>query len=115
MPVKLYMDVHIPRAITEQLRIKSADVITAQEDGATLLTDEQLLDRATALERVVFTHDHRFRAMAEQRIRDGRHFSGLAFGPLSASLVGRYVSDLTTIAQASNPEDWRDHVEYLPF
>jgi len=112
--VQFYMDVHIPRAITEQLRLRGVDVMTAQEDDATQLTDEQLLERAAVLSRIVFTHDHRFRAMAEQRIREGRHFSGLVFGPMSASLIGIYIADLTLIAQASSLEEWQDHVEYLP-
>ena len=33
MTVALYMDVHIPRAITVQLRLSGVDVLTAQEDG----------------------------------------------------------------------------------
>ena len=34
MAIKLYMDVHIPKAITIGLRLRNVDVITAQEDGA---------------------------------------------------------------------------------
>ena len=41
------MDVHIPQAITEQLRRRGVDVLTAIEDGATELPDEELLERAT--------------------------------------------------------------------
>jgi hypothetical protein len=41
------MDVHVPLAITTELRLRGADVLTAQEDGASQLEDSQLLDRAT--------------------------------------------------------------------
>jgi hypothetical protein len=34
MPVALYMDAHIPRAITVGLRLRGVDVLTAQEDNA---------------------------------------------------------------------------------
>jgi len=51
------MDVHVPRAITEGLRLRSIDVLTAHEDGARRLTDAELLDRAGALGRVLFTRD----------------------------------------------------------
>ena len=43
------MDVHVPLAITEALRQRGLDVITAQEDGARRFDDPALLDRATEL------------------------------------------------------------------
>ena len=46
MSVALYMDVHVRRAITEALRLRGVDVLTAQEDAAARLTDPDLLDRA---------------------------------------------------------------------
>ena len=33
MGVKLYMDVHVRRAVTQGLRLRQVDVLTAQEDG----------------------------------------------------------------------------------
>lgn len=47
MPIGLYMNAHIPRAITVGLRIRNVDVLTAQEDGADTLSDPELLNRAT--------------------------------------------------------------------
>ncbi len=57
MSVKLYMDVHVRRAVTEGLRLRGVDVLTAQEDGAGNFEDLKLLDRATELGRVLFTQD----------------------------------------------------------
>jgi hypothetical protein len=37
------MDVHVPQAITDQLRRRGIDVLTAYEDGATTLPDDELL------------------------------------------------------------------------
>jgi hypothetical protein len=37
MPLAVYMDVHVPAAVTEGLRRKSLDVRTAQADAAGLL------------------------------------------------------------------------------
>jgi Domain of unknown function (DUF5615) len=54
MPVSIYMDVHVPRAITVELRRRVVDVLTAQDDGAARLPDPELLDRSSALGRVLF-------------------------------------------------------------
>ena len=64
MTVPLYMDVHVPLAITEQLRRRGVDVLTASEDKTTTLPDDELLERATLLGRVIFTQDIRFKALA---------------------------------------------------
>lgn len=52
MAIRLYMDVHIPRAIVNGLRLRDVDVLTAQEDGTDRYRDPELLDQATALQRV---------------------------------------------------------------
>lgn len=57
MSVKLYMDVHIRRAVTDGLRLRGVDVLTAQQDLSDELSDDALLDRATDLARVLFTQD----------------------------------------------------------
>jgi hypothetical protein len=66
MPTALLMDVHVPRAVTDQLLHRLVDVLTAIDDGADKLPDDQLRTRAGALGRVVVTFDVRFLAMAEQ-------------------------------------------------
>jgi Domain of unknown function (DUF5615) len=113
MGVALYMDAHVPRAITEQLRLRGVDVMAATEEGTNRLADDQLLETASAFGRVVFTHDHRFRAMAEQWQRDGHRFAGLAF-PAEGASIGQYVRDLEIIAKASDPSEWVNTVMFLP-
>lgn len=115
MTVPLYMDVHVPLAITEQLRRRGVDVLTASEDKATTLPDDELLERATLLGRVIFTQDIRFKALAEDWQRQGRQFAGLLFGHQLRGTIGQYVRDLETIALASELDEWLNEVEYLPF
>ena len=114
MQVSFYMDAHIPAAITEQLRLRGGDVLAATEERTNRLPDDQLLELATTLSRVIFTHDIRFRVMAEQWQRDGRAFAGLAYGHAEGASIGQYVRDLETIAKASEPEEWRNTVMFLP-
>ena len=48
MTIALYMDEHVPRAITDGLRLWGVDVITAWEDERGGADDSALLDRASA-------------------------------------------------------------------
>jgi hypothetical protein len=40
MPLSLYMDVHVPAAITAGLRRRGVDVLTSQEDGTAGRTND---------------------------------------------------------------------------
>jgi len=114
MPALLYMDVHMPQAVTEQLRRRDVEVITAIEDGRTEASDEQLLERSTRLARVMVTFDVRFKAMAEEWQRSGRIFGGLIYAhPLRVS-IGQLVQDLELIAKATARTDWLNIIERLP-
>jgi len=113
--VAFYMDVHVPQAITDQLRLRGVDVLTAIEDGSAELSDEELLERAGELGRLLFTQDIRFKAMAERWQREGRAFGGLAFGHQLRGTIGQYVVDLELLAKATEPLDCRGEVFHLPF
>ncbi len=115
MPVALYADVHIPRAIISGLRRLDVDVLTAQEDGAATLSDSELLDRATILGRPLFTFDDDLLQEANARQVEGIEFAGVIFAhPLKVS-IGECVQDLQLIAQTAEPGDVKNLVTYLPF
>ena len=75
------MDAHIPRAITLGLRMRTVDVLTAQEDGAGTLPDPALLERATQLGRVLFTFDDDLLLEAVKRQAETKPFSGVIADP----------------------------------
>src|SRR5260370_39038782 len=114
MPVALYFDVHVDRAIAAQLRIRQVDILTAQADGTDRLPDEQLLERASQLSRPLMTHDIRFRAMPESWQARGRPFCGLIFGHRMQGSIGQCVKDLELIAKATDPQDWVNAILRLP-
>lgn len=58
MPLKLYMDHHVPRAITLGLRLRHVDVLTAYEDHAHDIADSDLQS---------------FRAFRNSRLRIGQN------------------------------------------
>jgi len=114
MPVPLYLDVHVPRPITIELRRRGVTVLTAQEDGATTALDPDLLDRATGLGYVVFSQDDDFLMEAARRQRAGIHFAGVVYGHQLRVTVGACIHDLELIAKLTEPDELRDCVEYLP-
>jgi hypothetical protein len=115
LPVQLYLDVHVDKAIHDQLRLRGVDVLRAQDDGVAELADEELLQRATDLGRVIFTQDVRFKALAEDWQRTHKRFAGMLFGNHLGVTVGTYVKDLELIAKATDPSDWVDVIEHLPY
>jgi len=112
--VSLYMDVHIPGAITEGLRQRGVDVLTAQEDDGRRLPDNRLLDRSTALGRVLFTQDEDLLREATERQRHGVVFAGIIYGHQLDVTIGQCVRDLELIAKVNGAEDCANRVEYLP-
>jgi predicted nuclease of predicted toxin-antitoxin system len=112
--VKLYFDVHVPKAITRELRKRGVDVLTSQEDGAGRLSDSDLLDRARSLDRVLFSRDEDLLREATKRQRAGVIFAGVLYGHQLKVTIGQCVRDLELIALAGNPEEFRGQVIYLP-
>jgi Domain of unknown function (DUF5615) len=74
-------DVPVKAAITAGLRRRGINVVTAQEDGGSRLEDTALLERATALQRVLFSQDDDLLAVARARQTTGVFFAGLMSVP----------------------------------
>ena len=114
MSVALYMDHHVPSAVTAGLRLRAVDVLTAYEDSMAAAEDEAILRRATALERSVFTQDEDFLVLASEWRRIGRPFSGVIFGTQESLSIGQAIKDLELIAKASEPKEMRNDVQFIP-
>jgi hypothetical protein len=114
MAVRLYMDVHIPMAITRQLRLRGVDVVAATEEGTNELKDDTLLELAGVQKRALFTHDIRFKALAENWQRTNKPFAGLIYGHAEGASLGQYVRDLELIVNACEPSDLANTVIHLP-
>ena len=114
MSVGLYMDVHVPAAITRGLVLRGTDVLTAQLDGTTELDDPELLDRASSLGRVLFSQDEDLLAEATRRQRAGENFGGVIYAHQLGITIGQAINDLEMLAQAGSAEDFFNRVEFLP-
>jgi rRNA-processing protein FCF1 len=114
MTLTLYMDHHIPKAITVGLRLRDVDVLTAREDGTDQLTDDLLLKRAHELNRALFTQDDDLLDEAAKCQREGVSFSGVIYGHQLRVTIGICVQDLEIIAKNGEPKDLENQVIFLP-
>lgn len=114
MSVRFYLDEQVPAPITRALRGRGVDVLTVQEDAMGGSADEEVLARATALGRVVFTRDEDFLAIAHGLQTRGLHFSGVIYAHQLRVSVGECVRDLELMNAASETGEYADRVEYLP-
>jgi predicted nuclease of predicted toxin-antitoxin system len=111
----LYMDVHIPSAISDALRRRGLDVLTSQDDGFATLDDEALLARATSLGRVLMTQDHDFLRISADWQHQGRPFVGIRFARLVGVSLGIVIDDAQIALECSDPDQLHDRITYLPF
>ena len=102
------MDVHVRFTLAFDRR---AD---GQEDGAAELDDDLLLQRATALGRVLVSQDEDLLREAARRLSDHKNFSGLIYSHQLRITIGQMVENLELIARATSLDEWYGKIEYLP-
>lgn len=110
----LYFDQNVPRAIAAGLRQHNIDVLLATEDGTSRLRDEPLLERATALGRVLVSEDRDFLRITDRWREAGREFAGVVRIPRQRMTIGEMVEDLELIAVVLDPAEVRNQLFYLP-
>lgn len=114
MSLLLYMDVHVRRPVTTALRRRHVDVLTAQEDGNQHLDDPELLDRALALRRVLFTQDDDLLMEAARRQRAATPFFGVIYAHQRNITVRQNIDDLELVAKACAADELVSRVVFLP-
>ena len=114
MTLQLYMDVLVPGAVTSGLRHRGVDVLTAQEDGYDGRDDEDLLDRATELRRIIFTQDHDFFTAAARRQRSSELFSGVFFAAQGRLSYRQCIEELELVAKCCDWAEWAGQINSIP-
>jgi hypothetical protein len=115
MSVGIYMDEHVPSAITRGLRKRGVDVLTVQDDQREGDPDDAVISRATELGRILFSQDEDMLRETAIRLRAGSDFSGLAFADQLGITIGQAVDSLELLSTVSEPGQMWNRVEYLPF
>jgi predicted nuclease of predicted toxin-antitoxin system len=111
--VALYMDECVHGAITRGLLRRRIDVLTVQEDGRSAAPDPLVIDRATALVRVVFTNDPDLIGEAHRRQVQSIPFTGVLFAHQTTA-VGICVRELEIVCTCSEPNEWVSMVQHIP-
>ena len=114
MYVRLYMDLRIPLAMTEGLRRRGLDVLTAQQDGAHRLEDDLLLQRATKLNCALFSQDEDLLAIAAACQMKTVDFCGLIYAHQLGPGIGEIVEDLELLCVCSAAQYIRNRIIFLP-
>lgn len=108
MPLSLYMDHHVARAITAGLRQRRIQVVTAAEDGAADLDDPGLLGCA------LFSQDEDLLVEAARRQTAGIPFGGVIYAHQLRVPIGVCIRDLELLATIAEADDLRGQVIFLP-
>ncbi|MBX3292042.1 MAG: DUF5615 family PIN-like protein [Acidobacteria bacterium] len=115
MPVGIYTDVNVTGAIVASLRLRGIDVLTSSEDGTRRFSDKKLLDRATELGRILYTHDDDLVKEAVRRLRIGKLFSGVIYSHQLWSPVNRCAEDIQLIAESIDSNELTGVLEFIPY
>ena len=93
----VYMDVHVPAAITDGLLRRGIDVITAQGDDAGEWTDEELLERATTFAHIRFTQDQDLLVIGASWQRLGHEFAGIVYAHQLGPGIGEIIEAINAL------------------
>ena len=84
------------------------------EDGRDQAADSLLFARAIALQRVLFSHDVDFLAIAGASQKSGTGFPGLVFAHQLHATIGQCIDDLELICWVMEPDEIENRVIYIP-
>ena len=112
--IPLYMDEHVPKAITIGLRLREIDVLTVQEDNFLSKSDSELLDRAGYLKRAVFSHDDDLLVEATKRQHAGQIFYGVIYAHHLKVSIGTCIKDIEILSKFGDLEEIKNQVIFLP-
>ena len=96
------------------MRRRGIDVVTAFEDGREEADDEILLERATALNRILVSQDDDLLRIARRWQSHSREFAGVAYAIQQHIDIGGTIEYLELIGHLKTADEMRNYVEYIP-
>lgn len=114
MSLSFYADEHIDISLCEQLRKHGVDIVRSVDDGMRSANDEDILERATNLGRIVFTHDDDFTVIGARKQSLFEHFAGVAYCHQYRLSFGQLISELKFLSDNYEPDEAAETVFFLP-
>jgi len=108
--IRFYLDENVPTEVGRQLSSSGIDTVTARDLGQLGGDDRDHLQRATALSRVLCTHDQDFLRLAAE----GAQHAGIAFSPQNRVSIGGWVRELRALHTRFDSEQVKNLVFFLP-
>jgi len=115
MPLQFYADEHLHGAIVRGLRRRGIDILAAVEDGRSGYPDDEIVERATTLNRLVVTHDKDYLKIAAELESQGMEYSGIVYLTPDGVTIRTAILDLELIALAGDASEFRNRVNFLPY
>lgn len=107
--IRFHLDENCHHGIAEALRRYGVDVTTTPEANLLGASDEEQLRFAVGQGRTVFTQDKDFLRLAGQ----GTEHHGILYCRQQTRSVGDIIRGLVLVWEAYEPEELKNHVEYI--
>ncbi len=118
MTVRFLTDEDLDARIIQGLRSRepAIDILDVKTAGLRGTKDPVLLELAARQGRILISHDRE--TMTQhfyKRLAAGKPAPGLFIVPQQPSAIGEVVESLLLVWTASQAEEWRNQITYLPF
>jgi hypothetical protein len=116
--VSFLADEDLDNDIIRGLRARepAIDILDVKTAGLRGTGDSELLSLAAEQNRILITHDRQTMTRHfYQRVHDGKLVPGLFILPQRQSAIGEVIESLLLVWTASQAEEWRNQIAYLPF
>ena len=102
------------RILVEALRIRGMDVVTAYEQDMIDRDDDEHLDYATELGRVLYSFNRRdFYQLHTEYLRTGKFHAGIILASQQHYSAGEQMRRILKLSAAKSPDDMKNRVEFL--
>lgn len=106
--IRFFTDEHVSNAVIEGLRQRGVEILSIPDAGMMGAPDESILSKAEVEGYVIFTQDADFLRLHAS----GTNHKGIVYTPRVAS-IGDIICGLMLVFEVLEPEDMKNHVEFL--
>lgn len=118
MTVRFLADEDLDADIVRGLRSRepAIDILDVKTSGLRGTTDPELLELAAQQDRVLITHDRNTMTRCfRERLDAGMPTPGMLILPQQSAAIGEIIESLLLVWTASQSDEWRSQVVYIPF